>query len=197
MEGSSALAGYGKGGSSWTMRLSGVSCIVLWLWIVYRLAVHHSRGHDLAQAAKSVQNPLYIGTPSGNASGMLNRVCWSLVASVALLFVGCATNTITNLTPGNAPRSTDSLYMIEARWDSSQRSVRNETLTPYVLIGTDLYPMERTLLTSNRWEAIVPISDEKRFVNYQFKFDYDYASVPFRRRDSKLSRPYQLEIVDR
>jgi hypothetical protein len=56
--------------------------------------------------------------------------------------------------------------------------------------------MQRTALVSNRWEALVPAPADRRFVSYRFKFDYEYHSIPRPRRDSRLSPPYQLEIVD-
>jgi hypothetical protein len=112
-----------------------------------------------------------------------------------LLFTGCAT-TITNLTPGTQKRSPTGLYPFEVAIDSRQQSLRRETLTPYVLIGAQSYPMQPTMLLENRWETLVPIPGDKEFVNYQFKFDYEYNSIPHRRAGSKLSAPYQLRILD-
>ncbi len=100
------------------------------------------------------------------------------------------------MTPLSAPRSPDGLYLIEARWDSNQRSIRKDSFTPHVVVGTEFHPMERVPLTTNRWEAIVPVPANQRFVTYRFKFDYLYDSFPNPRKDSRLSPSHQLQIVD-
>lgn len=95
------------------------------------------------------------------------------------------------------PRNPDGLYPIEASWHSNQQSVRDDSFTPFVVVGTEFYPMQRTPKTSNRWETIVPIPPHQRFVNYRFKFDYEYNGMPQRQGDSQRSRDYQIEIVDK
>lgn len=112
-----------------------------------------------------------------------------------LLVTGCTTTRITNLTPSQAPRSADGLYAFEARWDSDQRAIRPDSFTPFVVVNMQFYPMQRVALTTNRWEALVPLPDDRRFVNYHFKFDYQYNSFPRPRRDSRMSQTYQLEIT--
>jgi hypothetical protein len=126
---------------------------------------------------------------------MLNR--WFALALLPLLFAGCTTNKITNLTPKIAPRSADGLYPVEARWDSNQRSVRPDTIKAQVVVGTDFYPLQRTPLTQNRWEGVVPVPPSQRFLTYHFKFNYLYDSIPIARPDSKLSQTYQLEVTDK
>ncbi len=126
---------------------------------------------------------------------MLNR--WFALALLPLLFAGCTTNKITNLTPKIAPRNADGLYPVEARWDSNQRSVRPDTIKAQVVVGTDFYPLQRTPLTQNRWEGVVPLSPGQRFLTYHFKFNYLYDSIPIARPDSKLSQTYQLEVTDK
>lgn len=106
------------------------------------------------------------------------------------------THQITNMTPRQAIRAADGLYLFEARWDSNQRAVREDSFHPYVVVGTTFHAMERTLRTTNRWEAWVPIPADRQFVNYQFKFDYQYNSIPRPRPDSRMSPTYQLEVVE-
>jgi hypothetical protein len=113
-----------------------------------------------------------------------------------LVLCGCA-STITNLTPRQALRNKAGLYPVEARWDSNQRSIRKDSITPYVVVGLAKYPMQRTPLTVNRWETLVPAPIDQRFLNYRFKFDYQYDSIPMPRSNSRLSPPYQLEIMDK
>ena len=57
--------------------------------------------------------------------------------------------------------------------------------------------MERTPLLTNRWETLVPVPAEKDIVTYRYKFDYEYRGFPNRQLDSKLSKYYQLFILDK
>jgi hypothetical protein len=124
------------------------------------------------------------------------KQCLSL-GLLSLLLAGCTTTTVTNLTPSQLTRNTTGLYPFEAILDSNQQSMVKESVQAYVRIGAESYPMRRTSLMKNRWEAIVPIPGDKEFVNYQYKFDYDYRSMPSRRPNSKLSSAYQLQIINK
>lgn len=117
-------------------------------------------------------------------------------AGLALILAGCASNEISNMSPKVLRRSPDGLYAVEARWDTNLRAVRPDTMAPYVVIGSEFHPMQRTALTTNRWEALVPVPAGQRFLNYRFKFDYEMNGFGRRHPDSKLSPTYQLEIVD-
>lgn len=119
------------------------------------------------------------------------------VALASLLLAGCTSTTITNLTPSRLPRNANGLYPFQAAWKSNQQSVRPESIKPYVMIGLDSYPMQPTPLVKNRWETLVPIPADKTVVNYRFKFDYDYNSIPVPRPNSKLSTPYQLQVLEK
>lgn len=118
------------------------------------------------------------------------------VAILALVLTGCTT-TITNLTPGQLPRNTDNLYPFEVSFDTSQKAVRENTIKPFVLIGTELYPMQPAPVLKNRWEAQVPIGAATNHVYYRFKFDYEFNRIPTPGESSRLSPTYQLEIVDK
>ena len=112
-----------------------------------------------------------------------------------LLISGCAT-TITNLTPTRQPRNASGFYTIEAAWDTRQQSIRPESLTPYVVVDLEAYPMRPTLGIANRWETLVPVPADKDSINYHFKVDYKYNVLGSPKSGSKLSRGYKLTIVD-
>lgn len=123
----------------------------------------------------------------------MKRIC--LLVLLPFLFTGCAT-TITNLTPNETVRNPDGLYPFEVIWDSTQESIREQSLQAYVIIGLEAFPMQRTPLLKNRWEALVPIPANENYVNYRYKFDFLYDSIPRPKESSKLSNPYQLHIID-
>jgi len=127
----------------------------------------------------------------------MQRSVWFRLASLAcvVLATGCLSTRITNLTPRQVVRPADGLVSFEARWDSNQRAIREDRFRPYVVVGRKV-PMQRTLLTSNRWEALVPVPPDRRFVNYHFKFDYEIQGFGKRHPDSRLSAGYLLEILE-
>jgi hypothetical protein len=57
--------------------------------------------------------------------------------------------------------------------------------------------MQRTPLLTNRWETLVPITTDKDSVIYRYKFDYEYQGFAARQPDSKLSKVYQLFIIEK
>ncbi len=57
-----------------------------------------------------------------------------------LLMTGCA-STFTRLTPLQQPRNANNLYPVEAIFDSTQQSLRWDSLKPYVLVNGELYPL--------------------------------------------------------
>jgi hypothetical protein len=116
--------------------------------------------------------------------------------TLPLLLVGCASSSITNLTPGQQARTQTGLYPVEAVWKSSQKSVVKDSIKPFVVVGLEAYPMRPTPLINNRWETLVPIPADKQHIYYQFKFDYEFKGMPARRADSLLSPEYRLDITD-
>ena len=120
----------------------------------------------------------------------------ALALMIVLVFSGCTT-TITNLTPSQLQRDPNNLYPFEVGFDTKQKVVREQSLRPFVMIGTELYPMQPAPMLKNRWEAQVPIPASTNYVYYRFKFDYDYDRIGKPGESSRLSPTYQLEIVDK
>jgi hypothetical protein len=110
-----------------------------------------------------------------------------------LLLAGC-TSTITNLTPGQLPRNSTGLYPVEVAWTSREHVIKHESIKPYVIIGTEAYPMRVTPIVSNRWETLIPVPADQNIVNYRFKVDYLQLRMPEARMNSKLSPEYKLQI---
>jgi hypothetical protein len=119
---------------------------------------------------------------------------WLVVLALGL--AGCTSSQISNMSPRVVQRSTNNLYRVEARWDSNQQALRPESLTPYVVIDRAFYPMQRTALTTNRWETLVPVPAGQRFLRFRFKFDYLYNGFGRHQADSRMSPDYQIELVE-
>ena len=120
----------------------------------------------------------------------------ALALTFLLVLCGCNT-TISNLTPSQHPRNPDNLYPFEVSFDTKQKTIRENTLKPYVLIGSQLYPMQPAPMLNNRWEAQVPVPANTNYVYYRYKFIYDYDRIGKPGESSRLSPTYQLEIVDK
>lgn len=121
----------------------------------------------------------------------------SALISMALLLSACKTHRITNLTPTRQTRNEAGVYRFEVAWDSHQQSIRTNTIKPYVIVGNEAYPMKKTPVVLDRWEALVPAPADAKEIRYVYKFEYEYKSIPAVRNDSKLSSPYTMTIIDR
>ena len=84
-----------------------------------------------------------------NARRVMTKRLLALSLLLALI-AGCVTNTVTNLTPTAQPRSPTGQYRVEYQWDSTQQTVRWDTIKPVVLVGFDNYEMKPVLRTMNR-----------------------------------------------
>ncbi len=115
---------------------------------------------------------------------------------VALLLAGCARTTLTNLTPGALDRHATGLYRVEIIWENNDHTVRQETVQPVVLVGTNAFPMQRTALVSNRWETLVPVAAEAAGVAYRIRVDWKFNAVGAPQSNSSMSDAYSLQIRD-
>jgi hypothetical protein len=114
----------------------------------------------------------------------------------ALLLTGCST-TFTRLTPLEQPRNPNNLYPVEVQFNSTQQSLRWDSLKPYVLVNGELYPLRPEEMVQNRWEGFVPVPSGTNAVNFRFKFDYLYNSFDTPPKPNSAWSPmYQLKIVD-
>ena len=126
---------------------------------------------------------------------MLKTTKWfSLFLPV--LLVGCASVTLTNLTPTQEPRNATGQYLVEMKMDSTQQTLRPESVSPKVMVGFESYPMRPQVKMTNRWEAMVPIPAGTDTINYHFKVDYEYNAFGKPKADSMRSSQYKLSLVE-
>ena len=118
------------------------------------------------------------------------------VGLIILSLVGCV-STITNLTPSQQPRNATGLYPVGVAWDTRLATIRPQTLTPYVIVGDNAYPLQPTPLMSNRWETVIPVPATERFVHYHFKIDYEYSRMGKPGKSSVLSQDYTFRIMEK
>jgi hypothetical protein len=119
-----------------------------------------------------------------------------LVALLGVVFTGCTTPTITNLTPSRLPRKDNGQYPFSVEYYSRQETVIKDSMKAYVIVGADRYPMQRTPMLTNRWETLVPIPKDQSVLTYRYRFDYQYRTIPDRHSESKESTYYQLYLLD-
>lgn len=119
-----------------------------------------------------------------------------LVAAMVMLASCTTTSTVTNLTPSRTKRSPNNLYLIEYAWSSNQQSVRPDSIKPYVVVGTETYPMQKAARMKNRWEAYIPVPATQKSVLYHIKVDYEYNAFGKRGKDSLKTEEYKLTIED-
>ncbi|HZV33291.1 MAG TPA: hypothetical protein VFB72_01845 [Verrucomicrobiae bacterium] len=120
------------------------------------------------------------------------------VLLLSVVMAGCATTSITNLTPNRVYRNETGQYPVEAAFHSDQQSLRWDSITPEVIIEKDTFPMRHTPLMTNRWETLIPVPPGNNVVYYRFKFDYKYnafGSAP--QPQSTVSQIYRMQIIDK
>jgi len=113
-----------------------------------------------------------------------------------LLLTGCV-STFTRLTPLEQPRNANNLYPVEAVFNSTQQSLRWDSIQPYVLVNGNLYPMRPVPMMTNRWDGFVPVPAGANSVTYRFKFDYQcnvFGQPPM--PNSSFSPVYRLTVID-
>ena len=124
---------------------------------------------------------------------VMKPLCAVLTLAALVVLTGC-TPVYTNLTPRTAVQKAQDVYHFEVQWDTSQRGANTADVKAYVVIGENLYPMQRVGGTKERWEADVPITGEKTIVPYRYKFDYTFPTVMQRLPESSYSAPYFLDL---
>lgn len=117
-----------------------------------------------------------------------------LASLVAVVLVGCVTNTVTNLTATTQARDPKGMYRVEYQWDSTQQTVRPGSIKPYVVVGQEEYEMKPVMKMDNRWEAWIPVPPNRNSVDYQFKVNYEYSAFGAIKPACKLTKDYQLLI---
>lgn len=123
---------------------------------------------------------------------MLKKV--ALLSILPLFLCGCAAK-FTNLTPRQQVRNADGLYPVEVAFNSRQQTLRWETITPQIVVGSETYPMHHTPLISNRWEGLIPVPPGVDAVTYHYKFDFLQNDFGPQSPNSATSQNYTLHIV--
>jgi hypothetical protein len=113
-----------------------------------------------------------------------------------LLLTGCAA-TFTRVSPLQQPRNSNNLYPVEVIFNSSQQSLRWDSIKPFVLVNGELYPLRPVPVVQNRWEGLVPVPPTASSVNYHFKFEYLFNNMGTEPKPSSAISPsYHLKIVE-
>jgi hypothetical protein len=119
-----------------------------------------------------------------------------IIFLAALLLGGCARATLTNLTVGQLPRNATGFYRVEIRWENNANGVRHETVQPVVLVGTNVFSMERVEVLTNDWSALVPVAADAPGMTYRVRVDWEFNAIPVPEANSKMSKTFQLQIRD-
>jgi len=117
-----------------------------------------------------------------------------MISLVPMMFAGC-TGTFTNLSARQQPRNPNNLYSVGVAFQSRQKSLRWESVEPYVVVGSESYPLRKTPIAENRWEGLLPVPANSPGVAYRYKFKYQYDYFGGPQSDSEISPEYHLTIL--
>ncbi len=118
-----------------------------------------------------------------------------LLPLLALWIAGCGSSIVTNLTPTQMPRNQTGQYLVEMQLNSTQQTMRPDSITPYVVIGFNEYKMRPTEKMADRWETYIPVPANEDAVTYHFKINYLYNRFGKPGEGSLRSTPYKLKIT--
>jgi hypothetical protein len=118
-----------------------------------------------------------------------------LLLPALLLLAGCA-GLGTNLSAQRQLRNANNLYPVEVKFDSKQQALRWDSIQAYVMVGTECYPMRKTHLMNNRWEALIQVPANVNAISYHYKFDYLYNDFGGPSKGSASTRGYTLQILE-
>ena len=113
----------------------------------------------------------------------------------ALLLAGCA-STFTRLTPLEQPRNPDNVYPVEVAFNTSQQSLRQDSIKPFVVVNGVPSRLQAVPMVQNRWQGYISVPPNTNSVHYRFKFDYLYNSIGSAPKpNSAYSPEYRLRIT--
>ena len=112
-----------------------------------------------------------------------------------VVLASCASR-ITNISAQRQIRNANNLYPVEVSLDSRQQALKWETVQPYVIVGTESYPMQPVKYMQNRWETVIPVPASVNSVTYHYKFDYQVNDFGGPKKSSSSSHSYKLLIVE-
>lgn len=114
---------------------------------------------------------------------------------VSLILTGCR-GTFTNLSASKQVRNPNNTYQVGVAFHSRQQTLRWDSIKPFVLVGTEAYPMKKTPLAENRWEGLVPVPAGQKNLEYRFKFEYEYNAFGPPKPASAVSSTFKMQILD-
>jgi len=113
----------------------------------------------------------------------------------AVVLVGCASQQFTRLTPLQQPHNNSNLYPVEVQFNSTDQSMRRDSVKGYVEVNGQLYPLHPEPLVQNRWEGFVPVTPGAGEVEFRFKFTYLYNAIGSQPKSgSATSSTYKLKV---
>jgi hypothetical protein len=112
-------------------------------------------------------------TPFPHAS----RFFPALLAGLALLaFSGCATMTVTNLTPDTVPANPSQIYTITASAHANSNNVATETIKSTIIIDGQRFNMAKSTTGSDLWEFDYQLPPGRTGATYYFITTYAMRS---------------------
>ncbi len=119
------------------------------------------------------------------------NICLALF--LPLLAAGCTA--INNLTPSQYPRNASGYYRVEASWRTKQETIRPDSITAAVKVGTNSYDMRPVPVVQDRWETFIQVPAGQDAVYFRYKFDFMEDAFGAPQPDSLMSREYKLRIT--
>lgn len=120
-----------------------------------------------------------------------------LAAAAMFLLAGCNDVKITNLTPPTLPENPSQIYTITLRVHRSAGAVEKETITPFIVIDAQNFPMRKSSLGDEIYEYEYQMPAGHDEMNYYFLVNYKMLAGGYPRDGQSYSALQHTSIVHR
>jgi hypothetical protein len=93
------------------------------------------------------------------------------------------------------PRAASNLYPVEVMFNSTDQSLRRDSVKGYVEVNGQLYALQPEPLVQNRWEGFMPATPGNNEIEFRFKFTYLYNAMGSQPKSGSATSPtYKLRV---
>jgi hypothetical protein len=128
---------------------------------------------------------------------LANKFLLGLGAAALALLSGCATVTLTNLTPASLPGNPSSIYTFTLRVVSHSSAIPDGTIAPHIVLDGQNFPMHRSALGNDLYEFEYQLPPGRDKMAYYYLVDYNVKGNGLTTSGQQYTAVTTAEVVHR
>lgn len=124
-------------------------------------------------------------------------IAWVALATALLLFAGCETVTLTNLTPPSMPENPSQIYTFSLRVTPRTNTVAKTSIQPKIVINQQIHPMRLSSLGEGIYDFDFKPAPGQEAINYYFLVNYTVEGNSVQTAQEAYTDLTQVKIVRR